>query len=152
MKCSRCAHVNVAEARFCAQCGQPLVPGAVPPAAPQPPLPYTQAPPPQYSYPPAPGPAYPTPPPGWTSDMHYAPAPVGFTVPSHMAGAVLVTIFCCLPLGIVAIIKASSVSGHLARGDIVSARRASESANSWCWAAAIFGVLFSIFMIAVSRA
>ena len=40
------------------------------------------------------------------------PPPGGGTQPSsHLALAILVTIFCCLPFGIVSIVKASQVSG-----------------------------------------
>ena len=43
-------------------------------------------------------------------------------VNNNMVKAILVTIFCCLPLGIVAIIKASEVNGKLAAGDIEGAQ------------------------------
>lgn len=54
-------------------------------------------------------------------------------VPSHLAPAILVTIFCCLPFGIVAIIYASQVSSQLRQGQIEMARRSSEKAKMWSW-------------------
>ena len=52
--------------------------------------------------------------------------------------AILVTIFCCLPFGIVSIVYAAQVDGKLARGDVEGARHASQNAKMWVWVA--FGV------------
>ena len=49
-------------------------------------------------------------------------------VESHMLGAILTTLFCCLPGGIVAIIFASQVNAKLAQGDIVGSQTASNAA------------------------
>ena len=47
---------------------------------------------------------------------------------NYLALSVLVTFFCCLPLGIAAIIYAAQVNGKLAAGDITGARQASRTA------------------------
>ena len=39
-------------------------------------------------------------------------------VPNYLAQAILVTLFCCLPFGIVAIVYAAQVNGRLQAGDI----------------------------------
>ena len=52
---------------------------------------------------------------------------------SHLAGAILVTLFCCLPFGIVSIVFASQVSGYLAVGNMVAAQEASKKAATWMW-------------------
>lgn len=52
-------------------------------------------------------------------------------IENHLAKAILVTLFCCLPLGIVSIVYAASVDGKLQAGDIEGARLASEKANMW---------------------
>jgi hypothetical protein len=65
----------------------------------------------------------------------------GDDVPNYLVQAVLVTLCCCLPLGIVAIIKASQVNGFSARGDYEGAVRASEEAKKWCWIAFILGII-----------
>lgn len=52
-------------------------------------------------------------------------------IPSHMTKAILTTFCCCLPLGVVAIVKASSVSSAVRRGDYEEARKLSEEANTW---------------------
>jgi Interferon-induced transmembrane protein len=54
---------------------------------------------------------------------------------------VLVTLCCCLPFGIVAIIYAAQVNGKLAAGDIAGAREASKNARTWCWVALGCGVV-----------
>jgi len=57
---------------------------------------------------------------------------VGVNIPSYMLFAVLVTIFCFLPTGIIAIINASQVNNRLAIGDIAGAKLASKNAQMWC--------------------
>ena len=52
-------------------------------------------------------------------------------VNNNMVKAILVTIFCCLPLGIVAIIKASEVNGKLAAGDVQGAQLSAAEADKW---------------------
>lgn len=59
-------------------------------------------------------------------------------VPNYLVQAILVTILCCLPFGIVAIVFAAQVNGRLAAGDIAGARRASANAKTWAWVS--FGV------------
>ncbi len=62
-------------------------------------------------------------------------------IPSYLAQAILVTIFCCLPFGIVSIVYAAQVNGKVAAGDIDGARDASEKAKTWAWVALGFGLL-----------
>ena len=52
-------------------------------------------------------------------------------VPNHLVWAILTTLFCCLPLGIVSIVYASQVDGKRAAGDIAGAREASGKAKFW---------------------
>ena len=54
-------------------------------------------------------------------------------VPNYLMQAILVTIFCCLPLGIAAIIFATQVNGKVASGDLSGARSASHTARTLCW-------------------
>jgi hypothetical protein len=62
-------------------------------------------------------------------------------VPSHLVEAILVTLLCCLPFGIVAIVYAARVDGKLAAGDHDGARHASAKAGNWCLAALICGLI-----------
>lgn len=58
--------------------------------------------------------------------------------PSNMVWAVLATVFCCMPAGIVSIVYASRVSGLYHKGDFVGAKRASDRAAYWALGSAIF--------------
>lgn len=68
-------------------------------------------------------------------------------VSNNLVWAILSTIFCCLPLGIVSIINAAKVNGLLAAGDIAGARDASEKAKKWAIWAALAGVIVSVLYI-----
>ena len=59
-------------------------------------------------------------------------------VPNYLAQAILCTVFCCVPFGIVGIVYAAQVNGLLGRGDIAAAQIASRKARTWCWVS--FGV------------
>jgi Interferon-induced transmembrane protein len=65
-------------------------------------------------------------------------------VNNHLAKAILVTIFCCLPLGIVSIVKAAQVNSRVELGAIEQARRLADEANTWAnWSLGI-GLLGSL--------
>ena len=52
-------------------------------------------------------------------------------VPNRLVWAILTTLFCCLPLGIVSIIHAAQVDGKRAAGDMRGARESSDKAKFW---------------------
>ena len=56
---------------------------------------------------------------------------------SYLLFAILTTLFCCLPFGIVAIVKAASVSAKYQSGDYEGAVQASNDAKKWCKIAVI---------------
>ena len=74
-------------------------------------------------------------------------------VPNHLVWAILTTLFCCLPLGIVSIINAAKVNGLVAAGDIAGAQAASAAAKKWAIWSAIAGpvliALYVVFMLVV---
>ena len=65
----------------------------------------------------------------------------GVQVPSHMAGAILTTLFCCLIGGIIAIIYAAQVNSKVAAGDIAGAQAASKTAKTWIIVNIVTGLL-----------
>ncbi|MBB1086958.1 CD225/dispanin family protein [Lysobacter sp. SG-8] len=64
-------------------------------------------------------------------------APHGEYVPNNLVWAILTTLFCCMPLGIVSIVYAAKVDGLRASGNVEAARAASRSAWNWALASAI---------------
>jgi hypothetical protein len=53
------------------------------------------------------------------------------SVPNHLVYAILVTLFCCLPFGIVSIIHAAKVNSLVEAGSMEAAIDASERAKKW---------------------
>lgn len=52
-------------------------------------------------------------------------------IPNHLVWAILSTLFCCLPFGVVSIVFAAQVDGKRAAGDIAGAEDASRKAKLW---------------------
>ncbi len=62
-------------------------------------------------------------------------------VPNYLIPAILSTIFCCLPLGVVSIIFATQVNSKVQTGDIAGATEASRKAKMFMFIAVGLGVL-----------
>lgn len=63
------------------------------------------------------------------------PAAGGQEIPNYLWQSILVTVLCCWPLGIPAIVFAAKVDGLKARGDLAGAKAASDKAKMWSWIA-----------------
>jgi hypothetical protein len=72
-------------------------------------------------------------------------------IPNYLVQAILVTLFCCLPLGIVSIVYAAQVNGKLAAGDVAGATQASQSAKKWAWisfgSGLVVGLIYVVLMV-----
>lgn len=66
---------------------------------------------------------------------------------NHMVMAVLATIFCCLPTGIIAIIYASKVDGLYVAGNYAEAQSKANSARNWSIISAVGAVIGSIIYV-----
>lgn len=71
--------------------------------------------------------------------------------------SILVTLFCCLPLGIAGIINASKVESRYYGGDVVGAERASKEARRWTLiglvvAAVIAAIYIVLILLGVATA
>lgn len=72
---------------------------------------------------------------------------------NHLVPAILTTLFCCLPFGIVSIIKAAQVNNLWVGGQYDAARKAADEAKKW-WIVSmavsigLVGVYF-IFVLAI---
>ncbi|GEE01180.1 hypothetical protein nbrc107696_16260 [Gordonia spumicola] len=75
---------------------------------------------------------------------------------NNLVWAILTTVLCCLPLGIVAIVKSTSVSKLWAAGDHAGAQQAADDAKKFAiWGAAagaIVLVLYIIFIVVLGVA
>ena len=116
MYCTTCGREVASDARFCDNCGAAVMD--------------QQTGGPQY----APGMPY-------QGQAGYG-GPV--SVPNYLVQAILVTICCCLPAGIVAIVYAAQVNGKVASGDYEGALRYSRSAKTWCWVSLGVGIAVTL--------
>jgi hypothetical protein len=84
--------------------------------------------------------------------QNWTPPPAGgsATVPNYLVPAII-SIFCCWPLAIPAIIFATQVNGKVAAGDIAGAQDASKKAKMFSFIAIGIGVaiwlIYGIMMI-----
>lgn len=78
-----------------------------------------------------------------TNEMNNKPA----CPKTWLVESILVTIFCCLPLGIVGIVYASKVSSLYASGKYDEAQHASAEAGKWTKIGGIIGLVVYIVYI-----
>ena len=74
----------------------------------------------------------------------YAPSPRREErphVPNNLVEAILSTVCCCPPTGIVSIVYAAQVNGKVAAGDLAGARKASGKAKIWAWVSIVLGII-----------
>jgi Interferon-induced transmembrane protein/zinc-ribbon domain len=83
-------------------------------------------------------------------------APAGQPVPNYLVFAILTTVFCCLPFGIVSIVYAAQVNSRVAGGDHLGALEASSKAKTWAIVSLLCGIVpigfyvISMILFAVS--
>jgi hypothetical protein len=93
--------------------------------------------PPPYPPPGGPGYGYGYPPP------NYGPPP-----DNNMVWAILSTVLCCLPLGVVAIVKSSQVQSLWFQGFHAEAQKAANDARKWAmWSAISIGILLLLYVL-----
>lgn len=110
MYCAQCGALNDDNAYACTTCGRTLLrPGQV--TAPAPPL-AAQA--------------------GFNPAMGLNPAP------AHLAQSIIVTVLCCMPAGVPAIVYSAQTMSHNSAGRYDEAARTSKLASMWGWIS--FGV------------
>ena len=78
------------------------------------------------------------------------PPPTNEYVSNNLVWAILSTLFCCLPLGIVSIVYAAQVNGKLAAGDVAGARESADKAKKWAiWSALAWVVMIVLYLVFV---
>lgn len=76
-----------------------------------------------------------------SQDWNSPSALAGSEVQNYLIPAILSTIFCCLPLGVVSIIFATQVNSKVASGDMAGAAEASKKAKMFMFISVGLGVL-----------
>lgn len=122
MYCAQCGTKAEENARFCAKCGRDLFDSSEQPR----PVPETRE---AGAY----APTY------RSEDRPH--------IPNHLVWAILATIFCCLPTGIVSIVYAAQVDSLIAAGNFPGARQSSENAKTWAWVSFGLGIPISLFLL-----
>lgn len=88
-----------------------------------------------------------TPPPG---SMGAAPGGMTPPPPNHLVWAILTTLFCCLPLGVVSIVYAAQVNTKWQMGDVAGAHESSNKAKQFAiWSAIALGILLVLYVILI---
>ncbi len=77
--------------------------------------------------------------------MNFQPPPKNWLVES-----ILVTIFCCLPFGVVGIINASKVNAAVAAGNMEEAARLSKEAGKWTKIGFFVGLAIGVIYLIVN--
>jgi hypothetical protein len=71
---------------------------------------------------------------------------------NYLVWAILTTLFCCLPFGIVSIVFAAQVDSKYNAGDYGGAVDASNKARTWAIASAVVGVVAIVIYVAILAA
>lgn len=104
--------------------------------------------------PPPPGKGYPPPPPpppGPGAPYQYQYGGGSTAAPdNYLVWSILATLFCCLPFGIVAIVKSAQVNGLWSSGQYAAAQKASADAKKWATVSAIVGVVLVVIAMIAS--
>jgi hypothetical protein len=82
------------------------------------------------------------PPPGYGYGQPAAAPP-----PNYLVWAILTTILCCLPAGIVSIVYAAQVNSKWSAGDVAGAQRSSQNARTWAIVSAVAGVVLIVLYV-----
>jgi hypothetical protein len=83
-------------------------------------------------------------------DYYYDDRPRGGPPSNYLVPAILTTLFCCTPFGIVALVYAAQVHSKWYAGDRRGALAAAANAKLWCWLS--FGSIAVIMVLYIAGA
>ena len=81
---------------------------------------------------------------GEVLQYHQPPPITTDEVPNYLVHAILVTIFCCMPFGVVGIVYAALVNAQLQMGNLEAATDLSNKARKWCIASFSCGIVVAV--------
>jgi predicted secreted protein len=93
-----------------------------------------------------PPPPYGSPPPPY-GGMPPGPGPGGPPPPNNLVWAILTTIFCCLPLGVVSIVFAAQVNSKWQAGDVAGAQESANRARQFAIFSAVAGLVVVVLYV-----
>jgi hypothetical protein len=88
-------------------------------------------------------------PPGYSG--HGVGLPQGKPPPSYLPWAIVTTILCCLPAGVVSIVYAAQVNGKWMAGDAEGAWRSSKNAKTWAIVSGIAGPVTAVLLLILAN-
>lgn len=143
MVCRQCGQNIPDDSEFCPNCGAAT---GVRRQEPAPPPPYG-----------APGqqPGYQQPGyqgPGYQQPGAWGAASGAVEVPNYLVQSILVTVLCCLPTGIAAIVYAAQANSKKTAGDYAGAIEAANKAKTWCWISLGVGAVVTVIYVLVTIA
>lgn len=77
----------------------------------------------------------------------YGGGPQGSPPPNHLAWAIISTVLCCLPLGIVSIVYAAQVNSKWSAGDAAGAMEASRKARTFALWGTVIGAAVAVLWV-----
>jgi hypothetical protein len=72
------------------------------------------------------------------------------TVPNYLAQSIAVTLCCCPPFGVVALVFSAQVNSKLAAGDVAGAQASSRRAKTWVIVTLVAGIVTGAGVAALS--
>ena len=85
-----------------------------------------------------------------TEQIQQQQPPAQLPPANYLAFAIITTILCCLPFGIISIIFAAQVNSKWAAGDFAGAQNSSRNAKTWAWVSFAIGIsVLIIYLIAI---
>ncbi len=79
--------------------------------------------------------------------MSLTAAPATEAIPNYLVQAIMTTVCCCVPFGIVAIVYAAQVNSKILTQDLEGARNYSRMAKIWSWVAFGCGLVGGILYL-----
>ena len=67
--------------------------------------------------------------------------------PTYLVWTILVTVLCCVPLGVISLIYSSQVKSKYEAGDIEGAKKASTKTELWLILAFVLGLIYQPFSV-----
>ena len=149
MNCPECGKSNPENSNFCVHCGAPFSMEPPPPPPPSYPAGGSFGPG-QQDFSQGYGPG--TQGQGYLGAPPPNPATMGYNIPDYLPFAIFITLCCCLPMGIAAIVFSSQVKTKLAIGDYLGAEESAKNAKLWAWLGFGFGLFVQTIYIIIAIA